>query len=155
MLPACPGSPSSVPVGALSRSNPQTGPPIRTSSVTALPAAGAIRRQDWREQAVLLFMIQTAMRHIPMPVPNRLRVMQDRAVLILDVMPYLGEECWARYGPNDDQLARRKSFYRTETPESVPLDEMTDVYRAIAAENGFDLEWHAVQHRRSSYFSGL
>lgn len=87
--------------------------------------------------------------------PDVFRAMNDRAVLILNVMLNLGDEYLARYGPHEDQLARRRWFYRTETPASVPLDQMARVYGQKAAKHGFELEWHETEHRRSSYFSGL
>ncbi len=81
--------------------------------------------------------------------PNILRIVADSAILILNVMVETNERFSASYprifGPH--HLARRRSFYGTDQPEKVPLEEMVPIYRELVAEAGFDLEWCFWQDR--------
>jgi len=64
--------------------------------------------------------------------PDIFRLLMDPAVLILDVIPKAGPVA-KRFRPglfNDRQLARRRKFYGTETPENISIEEYEQTRRA-------------------------
>lgn len=71
------------------------------------------------------------------------RIMGDRCILVLIVIPRIGPET-LRHFPNlnaPDYLSRRTSFYGVSDPTNIPVNRMTDVYRGFAERNGYRLDW--------------
>jgi hypothetical protein len=87
--------------------------------------------------------------------PQIMRTLNNRSVLILNVVPNIDDEFRATFPVTDEYLARRRTFYRTSRPEAVALEEMVATYRDIAESTGFELEWSFAQHRRSSYYNNM
>ena len=89
--------------------------------------------------------------------PEIFRLMADRAVLILDVIPAITPRARKRfpYLFNTAQLAERSRFYRTDHPEHIPLEKMIAHYTNLASENGFGVEQIVHQRRHFVYYLGL
>lgn len=85
--------------------------------------------------------------------PDVFRLAADSAVLVLFTVPWMAPEFTTLWGQGfgQDHLARRREFYKTETPENVPVDHMIRVYTEIIKAHGFDVEWHIVQKLTFSY----
>jgi hypothetical protein len=85
--------------------------------------------------------------------PDIFRVITDDGILVINVVPRMDEEVKRRFPtafkPSTvaEHLERRRDFYSTDHPEAVSSEEMLAVYRRLAAENGFDIEWSALQPR--------
>lgn len=86
--------------------------------------------------------------------PSVFRLAKDNAILVLSVIPRTYPAALKKfpYLFGDEQLARRREFYRTETPESVPLDHMTKVYVELASASGFDVLWHFSESRKLQHY---
>jgi hypothetical protein len=74
--------------------------------------------------------------------PDVFRVLQDRAVLVLNVIPSVNKRWKAKfpYLMDRDHCSRRSKFYNTEQPETVLIEDMLPVYRDWAKKNGFRIE---------------
>ena len=84
--------------------------------------------------------------------PDVFRVCADSTILIMDIIPYANGTV-RRYYPKlftEQHLARRASFYRTQHPEKLSLEEMVNAYRIYAEANGFSIDWHITQKRLGS-----
>jgi len=81
--------------------------------------------------------------------PDIFRVASDSTILILNVISEINGAAKKQYPYlfNEEQLARRKFFYKTNRPEKVSFDEMVEAYRNLAKTNGFSLEWYLFQKR--------
>jgi hypothetical protein len=85
--------------------------------------------------------------------PDIYRVITDDGILVINVVPRLDEEVRRRFPtmfkPSmvAEHLERRRDFYGTDHPEAVSPEQMLTVYRKLAAENGFDIEWSVLQPR--------
>lgn len=79
--------------------------------------------------------------------PHIFRIMQDECILILNVIPKIGEQDKQRfpYLFNVDQLRRREKFYSSDHPDKLTLEEMANIYSKYAGENSFNLEWYFTQ----------
>ena len=86
--------------------------------------------------------------------PDVFRVAMDSTVMIISVIPQTTPAALRRfpYLFNDEQLSRRKEFYKTNHPEKVSFEEMVKTYSDILRVNGFDLEWHFIVHRSFAYY---
>jgi hypothetical protein len=75
--------------------------------------------------------------------------MMDSSILILNVIPEINDAARRRYPYlfNDAQLAQRRYFYATDSPEKVSLDRMIQEYRRFITANGFSLESSFFQKR--------
>lgn len=71
--------------------------------------------------------------------PAVFRILEDSAIIILNVTPNVYESAKERY---QDHLKRRKSFYKTERPENISFDEMIQIYDRLIQENGYHLRWN-------------
>ncbi len=89
--------------------------------------------------------------------PHIFRVIADRGILILDVIPTAPPRARHRfpYLFNAEQLARRSRFYRTDHPENVPIAEMVRVYHELASEQGFAIDWALHQRRHFVYYLAM
>lgn len=86
--------------------------------------------------------------------PLMFHVTANECIVNLNVIPEASER-WRRKYPglfNKEHLARRKEFYNTEHPEHVSLEEMLNVYRKIAKQNGYDIIWHYSLQRTLTYY---
>ena len=72
--------------------------------------------------------------------PHVLRVLSEDSVLVLIVLPAAG--------PHEEHLANRRTFYGTDTPEFVSIDEMAARYGDMARDEGLRLAWHSYVPRR-------
>jgi hypothetical protein len=89
--------------------------------------------------------------------PLLFRVMQNECVVNLNVIPHAGPE-WRKKYPalfDEEQLARRKIFYKTDDPENVSFEQMLTTYGAIAAEYGYSITWHAFHQRTLTWYLAL
>jgi hypothetical protein len=73
--------------------------------------------------------------------PDIFRVAKDSSILILNAAPN------PRPPPEAAHMARRRSFYKTDRPEDVPMDAMVKIYRDLIEAAGFALEWHFFRRR--------
>jgi len=80
--------------------------------------------------------------------PDIFRISKDSAVLVLKVVPELLDPDLKSYREQyphlfgQTHLARRGTFYRTSTPERIPIREMVKVYEGLAEKEGFLIEWY-------------
>jgi hypothetical protein len=78
--------------------------------------------------------------------PDVFRLMDDDCVLVIHVFP----EADSRTLRNpqykglfdEEQLARRRSFYGTDHPEKMTLEQLATHYRGLLEKNRFTPEWH-------------
>lgn len=78
--------------------------------------------------------------------PDIFRIANDGCVIILNVNvePYnfhKGSEWWKR----------RKDYYRTEHPEKLELDTVTQHYKRICQENNVAMKWCFFQQRHTDF----
>lgn len=76
--------------------------------------------------------------------PGVFRILADRSILMLNVMPEVSPPFRAEfpYLFNPYHLRRRAEFYASGTPEKIAIDSMLPTYRTLAEQAGFELEWH-------------
>jgi hypothetical protein len=80
--------------------------------------------------------------------PGIFRAMDDDCVLVIHVFPEadprtLDNPDYKGLGLFDEEhLARRRSFYETDHPEKVTLEELATHYRGLLEKNEFTLERH-------------
>jgi len=81
--------------------------------------------------------------------PSVFRIAADGCVIVVDVIPEASEVARKVYPYlfNDEQVRRRREFYRTRNPEKISIPEMLDTYRSLAIDCGFTLEWHIAVKR--------
>jgi len=81
--------------------------------------------------------------------PDIFRLVMDPAVLILNVIPKAGPVAKRLSADlfNDRQLARRREFYGTETPENISIEEMMETYARLARESKFCVDWWFARRR--------
>jgi len=86
--------------------------------------------------------------------PDVFRLATDSAILVLNVIPEITNEVLREYPYvfNADQLAQRRSFYKTMCPEKVPFHEMTKAYEHLITANRFVLEWHFFEKRNFVFY---
>jgi hypothetical protein len=82
--------------------------------------------------------------------PALFRALSDDAVVALLVVPYADPLTRRRYPQlfTQDHLARRKEFYRTDSPEHVPLEQLAAHYGRLAEESGHRAQWWFAVNRR-------
>lgn len=85
--------------------------------------------------------------------PGIFRLAEDVAILIVSVTPEIDEAVRKSYPYmfNEKQLACRKVFYRTDTPEKVSIAEMVSIYEGHAKNSGFEVDWWFAQKRTHMY----
>jgi hypothetical protein len=80
--------------------------------------------------------------------PDIFRVMDDDCVLVIHVFPEadprtLDNPDYKRLGLFDEEhLARRRSFYKTDHSEKMTLEQLAAHYRGLLEKNDFTPEWH-------------
>lgn len=80
--------------------------------------------------------------------PDIFRVMDDDSVLVIHVFPEadprtLDNPDYKGLGLFDEEhLARRRSFYGTDHPERMTLEQLATHYRGLLEKNEFTPEWH-------------
>ena len=80
--------------------------------------------------------------------PAVFRILADRAVLIMNVVPEASPEFRQEFQVFDPyHLRRRAEFYGSVCPETVPIDEMVETYRTLAAKASFELDWYFSKKR--------
>lgn len=86
--------------------------------------------------------------------PDIFRIVMDSTILILNVIPEIDDAALKKYSYlfNEVQLARRKSFYKTNHPEKVSFDEMIKAYKNLIETNSFNLEYYFFQKRNFIYY---
>jgi len=86
--------------------------------------------------------------------PNVFRVARRTAILVLNVIPEIDAAALKKYPYlfNAEQLARRKTFYSTDTPEKILLRKMLETYKQMAEESGFIFQWCFFQRRSFVYY---
>jgi len=82
-------------------------------------------------------------------------IAMDSTILILNTIPYINDSALKRYPYlfNEKQLMCRRSFYRTDHPESIEFDKMVEVYKDLITISGFNLEWYFFQKRNLFYYT--
>ncbi len=86
--------------------------------------------------------------------PAVFRRASDRAIMIVNVIPYLTDSAAKRYPYlfNREQLAARATFYRTVHPEEISFDTMVEAYKRYATKEGIRIEWHFMVRRHFVYY---
>jgi hypothetical protein len=86
--------------------------------------------------------------------PDIYRILKERAVLILDVIPNMDEESKHAYPTlfNEAHLEYRRVFYKTNHPKDIPMNEMITIYRRMSEENGFEIIDYYYKKRSFVYF---
>lgn len=79
--------------------------------------------------------------------PELFRVLDDRAILILNVMT---ERNVGEY--KNEHLRRRRDFYQREDVANIPIDSMVEVYEKLARQNGFGIKWWFIKDRYFMYW---
>lgn len=79
--------------------------------------------------------------------PEILRIAKAEAVIILNV---LSEVSGKRRGyplyASEDHLVRRQAFYKTNTPEKIPLEDLVNAYEAHLNAGGFNMEFYFIRN---------
>ncbi|HEX8918993.1 MAG TPA: hypothetical protein VF898_10865 [Chloroflexota bacterium] len=89
--------------------------------------------------------------------PHVFRIARDSAVLVLNTVLAPPSDI-RTYWPtmfDESQLARRRTFYRTDHPEQLSVEEAVAAYREIASEHGFAVEWSVCRSRGVTHYLGL
>lgn len=78
--------------------------------------------------------------------PDIFRIANDGCVIILNVNiePY-------NFYEDSEWWKRRKDYYRTEHPEKLEFDAITQHYRRICQENNVTMQWCFLQQRHVKY----
>jgi len=86
--------------------------------------------------------------------PLLFNVAEDECIVNLNVIPNASSKWKRKYTDlfNEEHLARRKAFYKTNQPEEVSLTEMLKVYGDIAANFGYEIVWHEYLQRTLTYY---
>ncbi|HVX15431.1 MAG TPA: hypothetical protein VHC22_29850 [Pirellulales bacterium] len=81
--------------------------------------------------------------------PAIFRLLADRAVLVLNVIPEASPRFRAEfpYLFNPYHLLRRGEFYGSADPQKIPIADMLPTYASFAVQSGFDLTWHFSKKR--------
>jgi hypothetical protein len=84
--------------------------------------------------------------------PGLFRILDDPAIVVLNVIPETDPKTRQEYPFlfNDVHLGRRRDFYRTDRPESVPIERMVEHYRDLMAAHDRDVDWHFSVRRNAS-----
>ena len=83
------------------------------------------------------------------------RVMDDEAILILDVIPSTGGDYYEKKYPyllNDGQVKRRNIFYGIDDSKNIPLEKMQAIYSQKCLQHGFETEWFFHTKRSCVYY---
>ncbi len=72
--------------------------------------------------------------------PALFQVLVDPALVILNVIPSTASN-------NSEHLKRRQEFYKVVNPAEISLHEVEKIYRSMAAENNWHVEWFLFQRR--------
>lgn len=81
-------------------------------------------------------------------------MMAEECTVNLNVMPEASEQ-WRKTYPGlfgKEHLERRKTFYETNDPAHVTLDQMLETYGKIAAGHGYKIIWHYYRRRTLTYY---
>ena len=86
--------------------------------------------------------------------PDIFRIAGDSCILVLNVIPEIDQKDTKGYPYlfNDEQLARRRIFYKTDRPEKVTFAQMLDTYRDLCRTYSFSLDWHFFERRNFIYY---
>lgn len=76
--------------------------------------------------------------------PDVFRVLSPVSILILNVIPEFREL-------SPEHAQRRRDFYHVEDPKKIPVEVMVERYRALAEENGFQVQWWFYRDRYFMY----
>lgn len=89
--------------------------------------------------------------------PSIFRLVKDRAIVVLNVIPQLTPAARERYPYlfNREQAIRRAAFYRTTHPDEVPLEKMMETYTRLARASGFHIEWSLLVRRHFVYYLAM
>jgi hypothetical protein len=89
--------------------------------------------------------------------PDVFRVASDSCVLIIDVIPEIDDKDSKDYPYlfNDQQLERRRAFYKTNRPEKVNCAEMIKIYKEISRVENFIVDWHFFERRSFIHYLAL
>ncbi len=66
--------------------------------------------------------------------PDIFRVLSDPSVMILNVIPQVTTR-------DPERMRRRQVFYNAADPSHISFDEIKKAYRALANQNGWEVEW--------------
>jgi len=85
--------------------------------------------------------------------PDILRIAMDEAILVLNVFPEVSARVRNKYplSASKAHLASRRSFYGTDHPEKIPLDELGSAYINLMNANGFSVVFHFFQRKATIY----
>lgn len=86
--------------------------------------------------------------------PHVFRVCEESTTFIINVIPEIDERVKEEYPYvfNHEQLKCRSDFYKTDTPEKISFDHITETYKRLAEENNFEMEWSFFQRRNFVYY---
>ena len=122
-----------------------------------------VRRTSERYDFVMIDNAVWAEEHFPL-FPGIFRVLADQAAMALLVIPHADRLTSRRYPAlfNEDHLARRRAFYRMDSPERMSLTQLATHYSALADHAGLVTDWRfwvnrrevhcAVPRRTSTYY---
>jgi hypothetical protein len=85
-------------------------------------------------------------------IDDAFRVAADDSVLIVNVVPEASRKALRRWPElfNPTQLARRREFYGTGTPERLSPSRLAAHYRGLAEGHGFRVGWTEFRPRRDA-----
>ena len=89
--------------------------------------------------------------------PAVFRIASDDAILILDVIPSVSRRAKRRfpYLFNEEQLARRREFYKTNDADDIDWGTVIEAYRRYAKASDFAVEWSFTQQRHFIHYLSL
>lgn len=86
--------------------------------------------------------------------PDIFRIVMDSAIMVLNVFTHVTDAALKEYPHlfNERHIAQRSSFYKTNHPERLSFDDLSEVYKNLALANGFVTEWYFFRERRWASF---
>jgi hypothetical protein len=81
--------------------------------------------------------------------PDIFNLLTNQAILIVNVIPFVSKPDKEKRPSlfNNEQLKRRKIFYKTEHPENLSLKEIASIYSLYANQNRYDVKWYFTEKR--------
>jgi hypothetical protein len=119
-----------------------------------------VRRTSKRYDFVMIDNSIWAEEHFPL-FPSVFNVVSEKATMAIRVIPHADRFTRRRYPSlfDEQHLARRRAFYRTESPAQISLDDLGGHYCKLADHSGLVVDWrfwvncreiHGVFPRRTS-----
>jgi len=86
--------------------------------------------------------------------PELFRLAGDSAVVLINVIPRISTNTLTKFPNifNEQHLAARRRFYKTQNPENISWIDIVSAYRQRAQAAAFELEWSFRVRRHFVYY---